>query len=87
MIKSAETCETRPQEIFSVTDIFNFLTDGQINVLRNIEKINKKVISLTYSIIYNETNIVQYIHLIFFNHHKLVHNLNNILKCAHNVNV
>ena len=55
MIKRAETCETRRQEIFSVTDIFNFLTDEQINVFRNIEKINKKVVSLTYSIIFNET--------------------------------
>ena len=32
-------------------------------------------------------NIFQYIYLIFFNQHQLVHILNNILKCAHNVNV
>ena len=59
MIKRAETCETRRQEIFSVTDIFNFLTDEQINVFRNIEKINKKVVSLTYSIIFNETCLIK----------------------------
>ena len=61
MIKRAETCETRRQEIFSVTDIFNFLTDEQINVFRNTEKINKKMVSLTYSIIFNET--CKYMHI------------------------
>ena len=42
MIKRAERCETRRQEIFSVTDIFNILTDEQINVFRNIEKLMRK---------------------------------------------
>ena len=55
MIKRAETCETRRQEIFNVRDIFHFLNDDQINVFRNTEKINKKLVSLTYSIIFNET--------------------------------
>ena len=57
MIKRAETCETRRQEIFNVREIFNFLNDEQINVFRNTEKINKKMVSLTYSIIFNETYI------------------------------
>ena len=55
MIRRAETCETHRQEICSVGDIFNFLTDGQINVYINIDKINKKLVSLTYLIIFNET--------------------------------
>ena len=57
MIRRAETCETHRQEICSVGDIFNFLTDGQINVYINIDKINKKLVSLTYLIIFNETYI------------------------------
>ena len=67
MIKRAETCETRRQEIFSVGDIdqinvwsINVLftkTDDQINAFRNIEKINKKLVSLTHSIIFNETYV------------------------------
>ena len=61
MIKRAETCETRRQEIFNVREIFNFLNDEQINVFRNTEKINKKMVSLTYSIIFNETYIYIYI--------------------------
>ena len=52
MIKRAETCETRRKEIYSVRDIFNFLDDDQINVFRNIETINKKLVSLTYSIVF-----------------------------------
>ena len=55
MIKRAETCETRRQEIFNVRELFNFLNDDQINVFRSTEKINKKMVSLTYSIIFNET--------------------------------
>ena len=51
MIQRAGTCETRRQKFFSVRNIFNFLTDDQINVYKNIEKINKKLVSLTYSII------------------------------------
>ena len=35
--------------------IYTFLTDDQIIFFRNIEKINKKLVSLTYSIIFNET--------------------------------
>ena len=46
-------CETRRQEILSVRVIFTFLTDDQINVFRNMEKIKKKLVSLTYSIIFN----------------------------------
>ena len=53
MIKRAETCETRRQKNVSVRYILHFLTDDQINVFRNIEKINKKLVSLTYSIIFN----------------------------------
>ena len=55
MIERAETYETCRQEIFSVRDIFIFLEDDQINVFRDIEKINTNFVSLTYSIIYNET--------------------------------
>ena len=47
MIRSAETCETMRQEIFSARDIFNYLDDDQINVFRNIKKINKKLVSFT----------------------------------------
>ena len=57
MIKRAESCETRRQEIFNVREIFNFLSDEQINVFRITENINKKLVSLTYSIIFNETYI------------------------------
>ena len=55
MIKRAKTCETSRQEIFNVRDIFTFLNDHQINVFRNTEKINEKLVSLTLSIISNET--------------------------------
>ena len=55
MIKRAETCETRRQEIFDVRYIFKFLDDDQINVFRNVEKNNRKLVSLTYSIIFTET--------------------------------
>ena len=55
MIKRAGACETRRQETFSVRDIFNILDDDQINDFRNIEKVNMKLFSLAYSIIFNET--------------------------------
>ena len=49
MIKGAETCETHRLEIFSVRNIFNFVDDDQINVFfRNIEKTDKKLVSLSY---------------------------------------
>ena len=63
MIKRAETCETRRQKNVSVRYILHFLTDDQINVFRNIEKIRKKLVSLTYSIIFNETYIYIYIYM------------------------
>ena len=55
MIKRAETCEKHRQEICNARDIFNFLNVDQINVSRNIQKIDKKLVPLTCSIIFNET--------------------------------
>ena len=48
MVKRAQTCDSHQQEILSVRDIVIFLDDNQINVFRNIEKVNKKLVSLTY---------------------------------------
>ena len=67
MIKRAETCETRRQELFSVRDIFNFLDDDQINVFKNTESINKKLVSSTYSIILN-VNDMYMVDLLFVQH-------------------
>ena len=42
--------------IFLMSEIsLIFLNDDQIIFFRNTEKINKKLVSLTYSIIFNET--------------------------------
>ena len=60
MIKLAETSETRRQDISNVRYIFNLLNDDQINVFRIIEKINERLVSLTYSVIFNETYICTY---------------------------
>ena len=57
MIKSAETCETRRQEVYSVRYIFIFLSDDQIDVFLNLEKINMKLVSLNYSNIFDESYI------------------------------